>query len=157
YEEALRHDADCLPAAQALARILMNDPTRLVDRLGDALERATFVEQIVLIGNQIGNAVLQVHAANGQSPEPGVGVAPMKRVLAVAPDDIASLLQMSRLFSAQQVWAEARNTLRRIVEVARDNEARIAAYFMLAELQEGPLADLEAAQESLQSILGIDG
>src|SRR5262249_54781799 len=40
YEEALRTDPDCVPAARALAHLLAHDVVRVVDRLGSALDGA---------------------------------------------------------------------------------------------------------------------
>jgi tetratricopeptide (TPR) repeat protein len=169
YEEALRTDADCLPAGTALARMLAPDVARLVDRLGGALEAARRAEQIVLLGVEIGRGILrQREAATAASrsggagaPEPidaGIGVSAMRRVLSVTPDDVVALLLMGRLLVAQRVWAEARDTLLRALAVAppQDSESRVRAHFLLADLYETKLGDLPQAQASIQAILSID-
>lgn len=171
YEEALRTDSDNVPAARSLARMLVVDVPRLVDRLDEALTFATVPEQIVLLGTEIGRAILRQRdlARGGADPrslntaplpgdciDAGIGVAAMRRVLEVAPDDIPSLLQMARLFAAQRVWAETRDTLSRVVELSPEGEARLSAEFMLADLYEGPLGNLPLAQASLQAILSQD-
>ena len=157
FEQALATDPDAAPAVRALARMLANDPGRLIDRLSEALARASARSQIILLGTEIAQAVLRHKDSPMAPPEPGHGVAAMRRVLAVAPSDVPSLLLMARLLVAQRVWAEARDTLLRVVDVATDHESLIAAQFMLAELYEGPLADLSLAEQSLQAILAIDG
>jgi tetratricopeptide (TPR) repeat protein len=156
YEEALRVDADCLPAAQAIATMLHGDVPRLVDRLGDALERASFVEQIVLLGNAIGAAVLRHFEQGNAAPDPSVGIAATRRVLTVAPDDVPSLLLVARLYTAQRMWSEARDTLGRVVEVARDHEARFSAHFLRCDLFEGPLGDVPSAQREIEAVLAVD-
>lgn len=173
YEEALRIDADSTPAARNLARMLAPDVPRLVDRLGDALGRAAAREQVILLGTEIGRAILRQRDAGrppgegrlsmvaGGSPSPdltdaGFGVSAMRRVLEVLPEDVPSLLLMARLLMAQRVWAEARDTLVRVVELSHDNDPQIAAHFMLADVYEGPLGDAALAQSSLQAILAID-
>jgi tetratricopeptide (TPR) repeat protein len=165
YEEALRTDPDCIPAARALARMLGGDVARLVDRLGAALERAMRRDQIVLLGTEIGRAILRHREARAagaagapDSPDPGIGVAAMRRVLAVTSDDTASLLLMARLELAGRLWAEARDTLLRAVAAAppHDTESRIAARFLLADIFETKLVDLPAAEAELRAVLAID-
>jgi tetratricopeptide (TPR) repeat protein len=164
YDEALRTDADCTPAAAALARMLAADVPRLVDRLGSALEAATRGDQIVLLGTEIGRAILRQREVQGRAAvtvEPvdaGVGVAAMRRVLAVTPDDTVALLLTARLLLAQRVWAEARDTLLRAIAVtpASDAENRIGAYFLLADLYETKLGNLVEAQAAIQAVLSID-
>jgi tetratricopeptide (TPR) repeat protein len=157
YEQALLAYADSTPAATSIARMLAGDPGRLIDRLGEALGRAVVRGQIVLLGTEIGHATLRHKDTATVAPDPGVGVSAMRRVLAVAPNDVPALLLMARLLSAQRVWAEARDTLLHAVKVASEHEAIVAAQFMLADLYEGPLADLGLAEASLQAILALDG
>jgi tetratricopeptide (TPR) repeat protein len=170
YEEALFADADCLPAARALAHMLAPDVGRLLDRLGDALSRATAREPILLLGTEIGRAILRqrdavvrnvnVNLAGAATPpepsDPGIGVSAMRRVLEVAPDDVPSLLQMARLLVLQRVWAEARDTLLRVQQLTAETEPQITAGFMLADLYEGALDNLELAQNAIESVLEID-
>ncbi|MFS8071533.1 MAG: tetratricopeptide repeat protein, partial [Byssovorax sp.] len=168
YEEALVADADSLPAARALAHMLANDFGRLLDRLGDALARAASREPILLLGTEIGRAVLRQREVSARAPslggaaalpelsDPGIGVSAMRRVLEVAPHDVPSLLQMARLLVLQHVWAEARDTLLHVRELTAESEPQITAGFMLVDLYEGPLASLELAQSALESILEID-
>jgi tetratricopeptide (TPR) repeat protein len=168
YEEALAADPDALPAAQSLARMLAGDVARLLDRLGDALARAALPASIVLLGMEMGRALLRQRESLGQGPalagaaappepsDPGLGITAMRRVLAVVPDDIPALLQMARLLMVQRVWAEARDTLLQVVEISDAAEATISAHFMLADLHETGLVDLAAVQSALQSILVLD-
>jgi tetratricopeptide (TPR) repeat protein len=168
YEEALGADPDSLAAAQSLARLLAPDVPRLLDRLGDALARATFSDAIVLLGTEMGRAILRQRETRGLGPalagaaappepsDPGLGIAAMRRVLAVAPDDVPSLLQMARLLLVQRVWSEARDTLLRVVELGAPAEPTIAAHFMLADIHESGLADLAQAEAALQAILVLD-
>ncbi|MFT3767764.1 MAG: tetratricopeptide repeat protein [Minicystis sp.] len=172
YEEALRTDPDCVPAAAALARMLANDVPRLVDRLGAALEEAARREQITLLGTEIGRAILRqrdvalppIHAsinasaASAETVDAGIGVTAMRHVLAVTPDDVIALLLTARLLLAQRVWAEARDTLLRAIAVApaTDTESRVVGYFLLSDLYETKLGDLVQAQAALQAILALD-
>ena len=172
YEEALRTDPDSVPAAQALARMLAGDVPRLVDRLGDALEAATRREQVVLTGTEIARAILrQRDAATAATPrgsvpgvttdegtDPGIAVNAMRQVLAITPDDTGALLVMARSLFAQRVWAEARDTLHRVLAVAppKDTDSRVRAHFLLADLHELKLGDPTQAQASLQAILAMD-
>nr|WP_240806873.1 cellulose synthase [Polyangium spumosum] len=156
YEHALREDPDCEAAARALARGLALDPARLADRLGAALERATSAAQIVLLGTEIGRAVLRHHEAGGTSPDPSIGVAAMRRVLHETPDDVPALMLTARLYTAQRLPAEARDAWQRIVTIGAVPEARTAAYFELATLYEGPLADLPRAEQCIQAVLSSE-
>jgi len=155
YEEALFVDADNAAAATALTRLLANDTVRLVERLGDALERATVSEQMVLLGGAIGRAALRPSPA-GSGPDAAAGVAAMRRVLAEAPDDIASLRTMASLLSTLALWREAEEVLTHIVEVGPDRETALAVHFELARIYEGPLGELAAAEASLEKALALD-
>ncbi len=174
YEEALRTDPDCVPAAQALARMLAADVPRLVDRLGDALEGATRPEQVVLTGTEIARAILRQREPAAQprgaaapaptaaqsidGPDAGIGVSAMRQVLVAAPDDVAALLLMARLLLLQRVWAEARDTLLHAISVApkEDVDNRVRAHFLLADVYESKLDDPGLALASLQGILTLD-
>lgn len=156
YEQALTEDPDCDAAVLALARGLATEPVRLVDRLGTALERARKSTQIVLLGMEIGKAVLRHFDAGGTSPDPSVGTAAMRRALAVAPEDAAALMLSAKLYSAQRLYSEARDSWQRVVQAARHFEIRVTAYFELATLFEGPLADLARAEDSIRAILEDD-
>ncbi len=181
YEEALRTDPDAVPAAQALARLLAGDVPRLVDRLGDALEAATRREQVVLTGTEIARAILRQRDAiapardrvpghdgglrpqtpgltHDEGTDPGIAVSAMRQVLAITPDDVGALLLMARSLIAQRVWAEARDTLQRVLTVApaKDVDSRVRAHFLLADLFDAKLGDPAQAQASLQAILALD-
>ena len=172
YEEALRTDPDCVPAATAVARMLAPDAARLVDRLGDALQLARRRDQIVLLGTEMARAILRQRdampapragvpaagAGAGEGIDPGIGVTAMRHVLSVNADDTGSLLLMARLLIVQRVWAEARDTLLRAIAVAPplDGESRVRAHFLLADLYESKLGDLPQAQASIQAILALD-
>jgi len=156
YEQALAEDPDCEAAARALARGLTPDPTRLSDKLGSALERARVSSQIVLLGTEIGRSVLRHHETGGTSPDPSIGVAAMRRVLAETPDDVTALMLTARLYAANRLFAEARDAWSRIVSIAAIPEARAAAHFELATLFEGPLADLARAEASIQAVLAME-
>jgi tetratricopeptide (TPR) repeat protein len=155
YEVALATDPESRQAVQALASMLASDGRRLVDRFGEALERAQSTEQIVLLGSSIGSSVLHL-GESGQSVDQGIGVRAVRRVLERVPDDPNALLLVARLFHAQQMWAEARDAYIRIVDASRDPALRVSAYFAAADLYEGPLADLGLAESTFVAILGID-
>ncbi|AKT37008.1 uncharacterized protein CMC5_011340 [Chondromyces crocatus] len=155
YEEALRLHPDSVAAGRAVAHMLVAEPARLADRLGGALEKASHPEAVVLLGTEIGRAILR-HQGRGGAPEPGIGIAAMRRVVEVTPDDPEALLLLARLLTMQRVWAEARDTLKRAVIAAPDVEAKVTAYFLLTDLYEGPLADLPLAQEALQAVLLLE-
>ncbi|MEJ7735281.1 MAG: hypothetical protein WKG00_39610 [Polyangiaceae bacterium] len=155
YEEALRADPDNAAAARSLARMLSNDTGRLADRLGEALARSRATEQIVLLGTAIGRAALRP-SPPGAGPEVGIAIDAMHRVLAELPDDVSGLMLMSSLLREQQLWGDAVAALERVVEVAPAQEQRVAAYFELATIYEGPLDDSPAAEKALQAVLGVD-
>lgn len=156
YEQALQEDPDCDAAVLALARGLATEPVRLVDRLGAALEKARKSTQIVLLGMEIGKAVLRHFDAGGSSPDPSIGTAAMRRALAVAPEDAAALMLSAKLYSAQRLHSEARDAWQRVVQAARHFEIRTTAYFELAALFEGPLNDMARAEDSIRAILEDD-
>jgi cellulose synthase operon protein C len=155
YEVALDADPENREAARALAGLLTRDPRRLVDRLRPALDRARSPEQIVGLGGEIGGAYLRLgQAGDAASIDYGPGVLAMRRVLTVAPEDVPSLMLMSRLLSAQKAWAEAKVTLARVVELTgSETKTRVVALFALADIHEGPLADASAAELDLRQVL----
>ncbi|WP_437762342.1 cellulose synthase [Sorangium sp. So ce281] len=155
YESALRADPSCVAAARALARELAGDPQRLTDRLGEALGKAASREAISLLGTEIARSVLQHHGRPG-AIDAGVGIAAVRRVIEAIPNDAAALLLLARLLTAQRVWLEARDALKRAVAAATDAETKIAAQFLIADLYEGPLANPALAQDALQAVLSLD-
>jgi tetratricopeptide (TPR) repeat protein len=151
YAEALSLDADLERAVVALAQLLVNDASALVERLHPALGRAKTPAAITTLGTEIGRAVLRHRGAHG-APDAGVGVSAMKRVLAVAPRDAEALLLQGRLLIAQASWAEANATLRQVIELGGKAHA-VPAHLLLAEVLEGPLADAAGARASLEAVL----
>ncbi len=105
-----------------------------------------------------GRARGSVPATTPRAVDAGIGVTAMRHVLSVTPDDVAALLLMARLQLAQRLWAEARDTLLRVVSVAprEDVESRVAARFLLADIYETRLGDPAQAQSALQAILALD-
>lgn len=156
YESALASDPENRAAAHALATMLKGDPRRLVERLRPALDRARAREQVALLGSQIAIATLDLGEAQEAPPDYGPAILAMNRVLAVVPDDVGSLFLLARLLKAQKAWGEARDTLNKIIQLSSDPKARVAAYFGLVEIYEGPLGDLELAETALTSVLGLD-
>jgi tetratricopeptide (TPR) repeat protein len=153
YERALSIFADDEAAVIALTRLLHKSPERLVDRFRTAQERAAKDVQVVQLGRAIGEAVLRAVDAGASAPDAGVGIAAMQRALAKAPDDIASLMLMSRLQRAHNLFPDARDTLLHVVEVATDTESCSVAQFALADLYQGPLGRLDLAEATIQAIL----
>lgn len=156
YERALAADPDCTPAMEALVRLLHASPQRLVDTFRIALEKAGMDAQIVALGKAIGESVLRSLDAGAKSPDAGVGIAAMRRALERLPDDVPALMLMAHLQKAQRLFPDAQGTLARVVEVAKDIEARNAAHFFLAELYEGPLGRLDLAEAQIQAVLATD-
>lgn len=156
YEAALLSDPENRSAAVALSRLLKGDPRRLVERLRGALDRVRGGEQIVVLGCQIAIATLELGETQEERPDYGPAIAGMQRVLGVNAEDVGSQFLLARLYQAQKAWSEARDTLLRIVQLATDPKARIAAHFQLADIYEGPLGQIDAAQETLTQLLGID-
>lgn len=156
FELALEIDADNPRAATALASFHKADPRRLMDQFRQALERASKREQMVFLATQIGLANLELAEVEGRRPDFGPGIAALRQVLTVVPEDVAIVFLLARLFEAQKAWGEARDTLLRVIQLSHDNKTRIRAYFHLVDIYEGPLADLELAERSLTQILGLD-
>jgi tetratricopeptide (TPR) repeat protein len=172
YDEALRAHPDCVAASRACAAMLADDVPRLVDQLGSALGRATQPEQVLLLGMEIGRAVLSTTARDARprnapvlagaaapppSPEPNaiVGVAAVRRVLEHAPENVSALLLMAQLLVAAKAWSEARDVLLRAVSAApaQDLPSRVMASLLLAELYETRLNDLPRAQAAIEAVL----
>jgi tetratricopeptide (TPR) repeat protein len=160
YEVALETDAESRDAAKALASMLAGDPRRVIDRLRPALERAQTQSQIGQLGNDIAQAYLRIHHAEGESArvDYGPGIQALRRAMRASPDDIPTLFVLARLYSAQKSWAESRDTLKRIVDLAppTDLKTRHAASFAMADLFEGPLADPALAESTLVNVLSTE-
>ena len=157
HEKALSSDPDCAPAMEALVHFLATRPDHLVDLFRVALEKARQDAQIFGLGKAIGDSVLRAVDAGASSPEPGVGIAAMRRALEKRPDDVPTLLVMARLQRAQRLFPDARETLVHLVEVTREADALTTAHFSLAELYEGPLGRLDLAEAAIQAILKLEG
>src|SRR6185312_12555253 len=152
---------DSVAAAQALSRMLAGDVPRLVDRLNVALEAATNRDQVLLTGTEIARAIRRQRetppprgSLPGTHAEPvdaGIGVNAMRQVLALNGDDVGALVLMARVLLLQRLWAEARDTLLHALTAAKpaEVEARIHAYFLLADLYDTKLGDPVQAQSAL--------
>lgn len=160
FEVALATDPSNRDAARALAQMLTNDPKRLLEQLRPALEQATGKEQVVLLGTEIGNAYLKLAQQEGEAARIDYvpGIQAVRRVLSQTGDDVATLFLLSRLYGAQKAWAEARETLQHIAEVAgsTDTKTRQRALFSLADLYEGPIGDPKLAESTLVSVLSTE-
>ncbi len=160
YEVALESDPENREAAKALCKMLAPDPRRLIERLRPALDRASTQVQATLLGGEIAQAYLRIHHQEGEAArlDYGPGIQAIKRAMRATPDDIPSLFLLARLYGAQKTWAESRDTLSRIVELAPATETKLkhTALFGLVDLYEGPLADPTMAESTLVSVLSVD-
>ncbi len=164
YEVALETDPANREAARALSTMLSNDPKRLLELLRPALdkvnEKVGGKEHIALLGGEIGAAYLKLSQQEGEAAriDYAPGIQAVRRVLALNADDVPTLFLLARLYSAQKSWAEARETLTHVAEVAgtTDTKTRQRALFTLADLYEGPLSDLKLAETTLVSVLATE-
>ncbi len=161
YEVALETDPENRDASKTLAAMLAGDPRRLIERLRPALDKASTQPQVTLLGTEIAQAYLRIHRAEGEAArvDYGPGIQAMRRAMRAAPDDLPSLFILARLYRAQKSWAESRDTLQRIVELAggtNDAASRQTALFSLADLYEGPLADASLAEAMLVNVLSTE-
>jgi hypothetical protein len=155
YIEALAADPDSTDAALALASLLAPTPGRLADVLGAALARARSAEVVGILGKALAEAALR-HDAAPDAPDPAIGIAALRRALAVRPDDGRALLLFGRLLAIARLPTEAEQALVRAAASVGDTEQRVAAHLELARLYEGPLADPPRAKAALEAALALD-
>ena len=156
YEQALAYDPENRVAAVAVGKLLKGDPRRLIERARAALDRAREREQVAVLGSQIAVATLELGESQEERPDYGPAIQAMQRVIAGAPDDIAPQFLLARLYQAQKAWAEARDTILKIVQSTAESKPRIAGFFQLADIFEGPLAEPLRAREMLAAVLQLD-
>lgn len=155
FEEALAADPENVVAATALARLLAKSPGRLADVLGAALARTSSPEVVAIAGRAVGEAALR-HDGSVDAPDATVGIAALRRAIAVRGDDPAMHLVLGRLLAAARLPVEAEHALVRAASTMVEAEPRVVAQLELARLYEGPLADPIRAQAALEAALAID-
>ena len=84
------------------------------------------------------------------------GIAALRRILDVDPDERTAILSLDRLYQATQRWPELAEVLRREIRLAQSDEEIIALLFRQGQLQEGELKDIDAALASYREILASD-
>ncbi|HEX2570588.1 MAG TPA: tetratricopeptide repeat protein [Polyangia bacterium] len=84
------------------------------------------------------------------------GIAALRRILDVDPDERTAILSLDRLYQATQRWPELAEILRREIRLAQSDEEIIALLFRQGQLQESELKDIDAALASYREILASD-
>lgn len=152
-ESALKSDPDAVIAAERLARVRgdRGQDQRLVDVFRAALDRATSKEAVVFLGSEIARVCRTDPATTG------IALEAMRKVRAVAPEHVPSLLTLSELFMAERAWPEAVEVLEAVVAHASDVPSRTTALFALANVHEKILERPKDAEDALRRALALDG
>ncbi len=150
-ERGLREDPDSAEVAARLATIRLEDgqPEAVIDAFRAAMARAR-PASVVRLGSEVARVAQRVvHDVN-------VAVEAMRKVRAVAPDDVPSLRTLADLYVAAQSWPEAVEVLEHITGLAHaDLEAQLGAYFSLATLYDRALARPDDAECALRQALAM--
>ncbi len=151
-ERALQTEPDSIAAAGRLATVLLEERQgeRLVSAFREALAEAKSPDAMVLLGSEI------ARVARDELRDLTVAIDAMRRVRAVAPQHVPSLLTLAELCIAQRVWPEAVDALEAVVSTSREVGPKLTAFFALASIYEKVLARPEEVDRALRAALELD-
>jgi cellulose synthase operon protein C len=151
-ERALEADPDSIAAAGRLSGVLLEEESgaRVVNAFRAALARATSPETAVMLGSEI------ARLARDQLGDLTVAIDAMRRVRAVAPQHIPSLLTLAELCIAQRAWPEAVDALETVVSTAHDVPPKLTALFALASIYEKVLLRPRDVDRVLRAAVAAD-
>jgi tetratricopeptide (TPR) repeat protein len=105
---------------------------------------------MVLLGSEI------ARVARDELKDLTVSIDAMRRVRAVAPQHVPSLLTLAELCIAQRVWPEAVDALEAVVSTGREVGPKLTAFFALASIYEKVLARPAEVDRALRAALALD-
>jgi tetratricopeptide (TPR) repeat protein len=151
-ERALDADPDSIPAGGRLATLLLEDRQgeRLLSQFRNAIGRSKSAEAVVMFGSEI------ARVARDELHDLPVAIDAMRRVRAMAPQHIPSLLTLAELCIAQRVWPEAVDALEAVVSTSREIAPKLTALFALASIYEKVLARPTEVDRTLRAALAIE-
>jgi tetratricopeptide (TPR) repeat protein len=151
-ERALDADPDSIPAAGRLATVLLEERQgeRLLTHFSTALNRSKSPEAVVMFGSEI------ARVARDELHDLPVAIDAMRRVRALAPQHIPSLLTLAELCIAQRVWPDAVDALEAVVSTSREIAPKLTALFALASIYEKVLARPAEVDRVLRAALAIE-
>jgi tetratricopeptide (TPR) repeat protein len=150
-ERALDADPDSVPVAGRLATTLLDQHQgeRLVTAFRAALGRARSADAVVMFGSEI------ARVARTELQDLPLAIDAMRRVRAVAPQHIPSLLTLAELSIAARVWPDAVEALEAVVATSREAPPKLTALFALASIYEKVLARPAEVDRVLRAALAI--
>jgi tetratricopeptide (TPR) repeat protein len=151
-ERALEADPDSIAAAGRLAGVTQGEELgeRVVSAFRSALARTTSPEAAVMLGSEI------ARVARDELRDLTVAIDAMRRVRALAPKHIPSLLTLAELCIAQRAWPEAVDALEAVVSSAHDVPPKLTALFALASIYEKVLARPRDVDRTLRAALALE-
>jgi tetratricopeptide (TPR) repeat protein len=151
-ERALQADPDSMGAAGRLATVLLDDGQgeRLVTAFRDALGAARAPEAVVMLGSEV------ARVARTELSDLTVAIDAMRRVRAVAPQHVPSLLTLAELCIEARVWPEAVDALEAVVATSREVQSKLTAFFALAGIYEKVLQKPEEVDRVLRAALAVE-
>jgi len=151
-ERALQADPDSMGAAGRLATVLLEDHQgeRLVTAFRDALGAARAPDAVVMLGSEV------ARVARSELSDLTVAIDAMRRVRAVAPQHVSSLLTLAELCIEARVWPEAVDALEAVVSTSREIQSKLTAFFALAGIYEKVLLRPAEVERVLRAALAVD-
>jgi len=151
-ERALQADPDSISAAGRLATVLLDDGQgeRLVTAFRDALVAARAAEAVVMLGSEV------ARVARSELQDLTVAIDAMRRVRAIAPQHVPSLLTLSELCIEARVWPEAVDALEAVVSTSREVPSKLTAFYALAGIYEKVLQKPDEVDRVLRAALAVD-
>ena len=135
-----------------LATVLLEERQgeRLVSAFREAIATARSPDAIVMLGSEI------ARVARDDLRDLTVAIDAMRRVRAVAPQHVPSLLTLAELCIAQRAWPEAVDALEAVVSTSREVGPKLTAFFALASIYEKVLFRPDDVDRVLRAALELD-
>ena len=149
-ERALQAEPDSIAAAGRLATVLLEERQgeRLVSAFREAIARGRSRRT-----RWCCSAPRIARVARDDLRDLTIAIDAMRRVRAVAPQHVPSLLTLAELCIAQRVWPEAVDALEAVVSTSREVGPKLTAFFALASIFEKVLARPEEVDRALRAAL----
>jgi serine/threonine protein kinase len=151
-ERALEAHPEALPAVGLLTAVREEQGHRdkLLAALRGAFDRASTPNVVAALGRDL------ARVASRDPPDRLLAIEALRRVLAAAPGQAATLRALADQYLAQKAWGEAVSTLEELVAAVRDPRAKVAALCELGDLFSGVLQRPVDFERVLQAALDID-
>ena len=151
-ERALEADPDAVLVAARLAELQIalgnfSDLTRVLRR---ALRHATTPDAIIPMASEL------AEVARNKLKDPLLAIEALERARAADATHVPTLFLLAELYIGQRAWQDALGALASIASTTEESSEKLVALFGRASINQRVLANKQAAEKDLRTVLEID-